>query len=71
MNYEGEDRIKALLAITQKLELGLASKSRKRRTWTAVKAVFGEEKIKQIKTTLILARQVEIGYVIFDGDWGD
>lgn len=64
MVFIGQDRVHDLLQITQGLEHGLASGSRKSHKWAAVKVVFKEDKIRgfkssleEIKTTLLLARQ--------------
>ncbi|CZR52451.1 uncharacterized protein PAC_02328 [Phialocephala subalpina] len=57
-------QIQIMLRMTTKIEHGLESRSIGKRKWTAIKAVFKEEKIAKfqqrllnIKTTLLLARQ--------------
>ncbi|KAE8446656.1 hypothetical protein EG329_011699 [Mollisiaceae sp. DMI_Dod_QoI] len=58
------EQVQTMLRMITKLEHGLQSKSIRKRKWSAIKAVFGEEKIAKFqqrllntKTTLLLARQ--------------
>jgi hypothetical protein len=64
MCFSGTDQVNSLVKITDSLEKGFASSSRRVRKWSAVKAVFKDDEIDafrtelgQIKSTLLLARQ--------------
>jgi hypothetical protein len=63
------DQVTTLFKITSNLESGFASPSRRVQKWSALKAVFKEDKIDafrtelgHIKSTLMLARQEYLKY---------
>lgn len=47
----GTKQIQPMLLVTTKLELGLQSKSSRKRKWSAIKAVFKEDKIETCQKT--------------------
>lgn len=64
-----QDQAKTCMTIVESLEPGFASRSRRLRHWSALKAAMKNEKIKKFraslectKTSLILARQHETKY---------
>jgi hypothetical protein len=65
----GLDQVTTLFKITRNLESGFASPSRRVQKWSALKAVFKEDKIDafrtelgHVKSTLMLARQESLKY---------
>ena len=69
-------KVENLVALTEDLEPGFASLSKRARKWSAIKMIFRESKMKKIreslndtKSTILLAHQIASEYVILCNFW--